>query len=94
MIDFRSNGLTCIVKCHTQQVLDVPPPIGSLLTVKHSGFLKNGTLRHPFYWRSTDQQSQPLVEKICDFKKDIINEYFRNIHLIGENKAIKAICLI
>jgi hypothetical protein len=90
MINFRSNGLTCIVKCHTQHVLDVPPPIGSLLTVKHSGFLKNGTLRHPFYWRSTEQLPLPLVIRL----KEMINGYFRNIHLIGENKVIKEICLI
>jgi hypothetical protein len=72
MIDLRSNGMTCIVKCHTQQVLDDPPPIGSLLTIKHSGFLKNGTLRYPFYWRSTGQQTQSLV--IFCFEKGI-DEY-------------------
>ena len=71
-----------------------PPPIGSLLTVKHSGFLKNGTLRYPFYWRSTEQQAQPLVKINSFFRKEIIDEYFRNIHLIGENKVIKEICLI
>ncbi len=70
MIDLRSNGLTCIVKCHIQEILDVPPPTGSLLTVKYCGFLKNGTLRYPSYWRLTELQDQLLV--MFEVEKEVI----------------------
>ncbi len=70
MTGLRSNGLTCIVKCHTQELLDIPPSIGSFLTVKHSGFLKNGTLRYPFYWRLAGKQVQLLV-LIVSFERGI-----------------------
>ncbi len=33
------------VKCHPQSLQD-PTAIGSILTVKHSGYFKNGTLRN------------------------------------------------
>ena len=45
--------MKCIVGCHQSQIIESPPPIGSLLTIKHSGYFKNGILKHPFYWRST-----------------------------------------
>jgi hypothetical protein len=47
---FRANGLEGIIRCYPQ-VLEDPPPIGSVLTVKHFGFHQSGALRHPFYWR-------------------------------------------
>jgi hypothetical protein len=47
---FRSNGLETVIGCH-QQTLQDPPPIGSVLTVKHVDYHQNGVLRHPFYWR-------------------------------------------
>jgi len=28
-----------------------PPNIGTVLTVKHSGYYTNGRLREPFFWR-------------------------------------------
>src|SRR6185437_11300147 len=46
--------MKCIVGCNQPQILDSPPTIGSLLTVKHSGYFKNGALRNPFYWRSKE----------------------------------------
>src|SRR5688572_637145 len=46
----RRNGRECIIGC-AQRVLDNPPSIGSIITVKHLGYLQNGTLRHAFYWR-------------------------------------------
>ena len=62
--------MTCIVKCHTQQILDQPPPIGSILTIKHSGFLKNGTLKNPFYWRSTGQL-QFMVKLVLTLRNEL-----------------------
>ncbi len=63
----RSNGLECMVGCHPE-VVDVPPKIGSLITVKHSGYFKNGALRNPFYWRN-----QGFLPKQDYFKS---NPYF------------------
>ena len=48
-------------------IIDNPPPLGSIITVKHSGYYKNGTLRHPFYWREKTEipciasERKPLV---------------------------------
>ena len=39
-----------IIGCYPQ-ILEDPPPIGSVLTIKHFGYYQNGLLRHPFYWR-------------------------------------------
>lgn len=30
-----------------------PPLIGSVLSIKHSGYFKNGILRHPLFWRTS-----------------------------------------
>ena len=46
----RTNGLESVIGCY-QQIIEDPPPIGSVLTVKHFGYYQNGILRHPFYWR-------------------------------------------
>ena len=32
-------------------LFDLLPPIGSIITIKHSGMFQNGTLRNAFYWR-------------------------------------------
>jgi hypothetical protein len=48
--NIRTDGIELVVAC-TESVLTNPPPVGSVITVKHSGFYKNGTMRHPFYWR-------------------------------------------
>ncbi len=93
MINLRLNGSTCIIKCLTQEIFDAPSLVGSFLTVKHSGFLKNGTLRYPFYWRLSEKQFQPLV--ITHFKQMNEMKYIlRNIHLIGEMIVIEEIWLI
>jgi hypothetical protein len=42
--------MNCYVGC-PREILNNPPPIGSVITVKHSGFFSTGTLRHAFYWR-------------------------------------------
>jgi hypothetical protein len=44
----------CVVGCSTV-TLEAPPLIGSVLAVKHSGYLKNGILRNPFFWRISGQ---------------------------------------
>jgi hypothetical protein len=46
----RSNGAQCLIGSHLQSNA-LPPKVGSLITVKHSGYYKNGSLRHPFAWR-------------------------------------------
>lgn len=57
----RSNGLECVVKDY---VLDSPPPLGSLFTVKHNGVHPNGLLNCPTFWRQTDfPTTNPTV---CD----------------------------
>ena len=56
--------MECIVGCHSK-IIYSPPPIGSLITVKHSGWYKNGTLRHPYFWRTynINQISQQEQER-------------------------------
>ena len=46
----RSNGLKCEVKCH-QDVIENPPPIHSVITVKHQGVYSTGVLKFPTFWR-------------------------------------------
>lgn len=50
MITCRTNGIECMVGSDLN-FRDKSPPIGSVITVKHSGSYKSGALRHPFYWR-------------------------------------------
>jgi len=47
----RSCGSQCIIKCF-YQVLREPPPLGSILTIKHNGHHKNGTLKNPIFRQS------------------------------------------
>ena len=35
----------------SRQVIDSPPKIGSILTIKFTDHYNNGTLRHPYFWR-------------------------------------------
>ena len=42
--------MECLVGSHSK-IIYSPPPIGSLITIKHSGWYKNGILRHPYFWR-------------------------------------------
>lgn len=44
------NGGHCVVRCF-QDVLDDPPSIGSIITVKHSGCYSTGILKQPVFWR-------------------------------------------
>ena len=94
-INFRKNGKECIVKCF-QSVIDNPPSIGSIITVKHNGIFNNGTLRNAFYWRerpdiswnsSIDQQSERLM--VLLFSNFIILLHFKRFLLqIGQNCRI------
>ena len=38
------------VRCFSE-VIQNPPPIGSIVTVKHSGIFSTGTLKEPVLWR-------------------------------------------
>ncbi len=49
----RTNGIQCLVPCENQ-VLQNPPKLGSVITVKHFGYYGNGTLKHPFFWRERE----------------------------------------
>jgi hypothetical protein len=42
-----------IIRCF-EETLKVPPEIGSVLTVKHTGYYSNGRLRDPLFWRERD----------------------------------------
>ena len=64
---FRINGLESIIGCY-QHVLEDPPPIGSVITVKHFGYHQNGTLRHPFYWRIRFDLSWQDISPHCNKK--------------------------
>ena len=45
------NGVECTVRCF-QDVLRDPPPIGSMITVKHAGIYNStGMLKQPIFWR-------------------------------------------
>src|SRR5438045_1808821 len=39
-----------MVRCN-QSVLENPPPIGTIITVKHSGNYANGRHKQPIFWR-------------------------------------------
>ena len=61
---FRANGLKCMV--HYFDSLDgndtCIPPIGSIITVKHSGCYSNGLLKRPVFWRvAFKQQVHPAI---------------------------------
>ncbi len=79
MIGLRSNGLTCIINCHTQEILDVPPSIGSLLTVKHSGFLKTETsilLEVSNTGSFTISLNDSIAILLDNYFDDSVDEYF------------------
>src|SRR4051794_29206187 len=65
----RTTGLECIISC-SSQVLEDPPAIGSVLTVKHNGCYKNGTLRHPYFWR---ERKDVIWENISSEKRKLVN---------------------
>lgn len=53
-----------MVQCF-QHLLDSPPPLGSIITVKHNGCYSTGTLKRPVFWREHDgSASLPLVNEV------------------------------
>ena len=44
----RANGLECLV---TDYKLESPPPLGSIIRVKHHGTTSTGILRGPTFWQ-------------------------------------------
>ena len=59
----RSNGMKCIVECF-EDTLKSPPPIGSLITVKHKGCYTTGTLKKPIFWREQERLFHPLENEV------------------------------
>ena len=45
-----------MIGCNSK-VIDSPPEIGSIITIKHCDYFKNGSLRHPYFWRITNQEN-------------------------------------
>ena len=39
-----------MISCPSK-ILNQPPPIGSVITVKYGSLYKDDTLRNPFYWK-------------------------------------------
>src|SRR5438876_351937 len=56
----RDNGVENEVGC-SQHILDIPPAIGSTITVKHVGYYQSGAMRHPFYYG--EQLEAPGIAK-------------------------------
>ena len=46
----RMDGKHCEVKC-SQDVIDHPPSVGAVITVKHEGCYSTGVLKQPTFWR-------------------------------------------
>jgi hypothetical protein len=40
-----------------------PLEIGSILSVKHTGYHKHGTLRHAYFWRKRADVSENILQK-------------------------------
>lgn len=47
----RANGVKCAIPCFLQ-VRENPPAVGSVVTVKHTGYYSTGTLKFPYFWRA------------------------------------------
>jgi DNA ligase-1 len=58
----RPNSIQSIIGCNAE-VCNNPPEVGSVLTVKHSGYFSNGTLRHPYFWRERKDISWKDISK-------------------------------
>jgi hypothetical protein len=72
---FRSNGMHCIVGC-SPVIRETPPTFGSILSVKHSGYFKNGTLKNPFLWRTTNKLVMNTVENVHWIEHSNSREFF------------------
>jgi len=57
----QPNGLQVMIQCF-QQVINDPPKIGAILTVKHAGHYNNGRLKHPYFWRERNELSWEQVK--------------------------------
>jgi len=66
----QPNGMQGMVQCF-QQVINDPPKIGSVLTVKHAGFYSNGRLKHPYFWREREDLSWDQVKKNHEAKSSV-----------------------
>ena len=51
-----------MIGCNSK-IINSPPEIGSIITIKHCDYYKNGSLRHPYFWRITTNQEKNSDEK-------------------------------
>src|SRR5689334_20460676 len=79
----------------SQNVLDNPPSIGSVITVKHIGHLQNGVMRHVFYWRERKDipsnlfpQKQTLFDRANWLNPSNRREFFE---AIGKELGFKSL---
>lgn len=68
----RINGRQCIVSCF-QQTINNPPKLGSVLTVKHTGYYSNGVLKLPNFWREREDVSWVNITKTSSSPSSIVN---------------------
>src|SRR5690349_8045687 len=59
----RLNGLEVMVECE-QSVLESPPSLGSIITVKYSGISSSGKLKKPIFWRERHDNLLPTNSQV------------------------------
>src|SRR5690348_13440075 len=64
----RANGLQCTVNCFPE-VLETPPLIGSVISVKHHGFHTTGRLKSPFFLQVKQHTSWDEISSLHDVAK-------------------------
>lgn len=69
--------MECTVLCF-KDTLDKPPPIGSIITVKHSGCHSNGLLKRPVFWREKIPDSEWTKETVL-FNPDAHKAFFESL---------------
>jgi len=59
------NGLKCMVQCF-QDVMENPPTLGSIITVKHTGCYSTGVLKKPMFMR---ERKDPPLSRVIQFRQ-------------------------
>jgi hypothetical protein len=73
----RPNGMQVTVQAF-QQIINDPPKIGSIVTVKCNGYYNNGRLKHPYFyrerpeltWENVVENFEKLLPKVTTTTKD------------------------
>lgn len=75
-----------MVRCDTDITCD-PPAVGSIVTVKHSGYYSTGKLKQPVFWRERKDVTWEDILATPQFKVDQCDANkiicLRNSHLRG-----------